>query len=88
MFFRGIILEIHSRFCLLMCFVSGKIDKCDCVCIFKSKAFINPTGHSDGQSVESLSPRYSATVATVVLIPNRSLWVNKRRTTNAVRRKK
>ena len=51
MFFRGIILEIHSRLCLLMCFVSGKIDKCDCVCIFKSKAFINPTGHSDGNSV-------------------------------------
>ena len=51
MFFRGIILEIHSRFCLLMCFVSGKIDKCNCVCIFKSKAFINPTGHSDDNSV-------------------------------------
>ena len=34
MFFRGIILEIHSRFCLLMCFVSGKIDKCDCVCVY------------------------------------------------------
>lgn len=62
MFFRGIILEIHSRLCLLMCSVSGKIDKCDCVCIFKSKAFINPTSHSDGQSVESLSPRCSATV--------------------------